>query len=110
MNIVKSFILLFIPLILFTGCATVFSPTSYKIKLNSVPSEAVVTVYNRKGIEVFSDTTPCEVKLKSSAGFFRRGIYTVEFARAGYQRRTEVISAKVNGWYYGNILFGGWFG
>jgi hypothetical protein len=93
-----------------SSCASLLSPAKYKVKINSVPREAIVTIYNRKGIEVFSDTTPCEVKLKSSAGFFRRGIYTLEFTREGYKRSTEVITAQVNEWYYGNILFGGWLG
>ena len=95
---------------LFSNCATLVGKTSYRVRINSVPTETIVTVYNRKGIEVFSDTTPCEVKLKSNAGYFRRAIYTVEFNRSGYSRSTEVVRTKVNPFYYGNILFGGYIG
>jgi hypothetical protein len=78
--------------------------------VNSVPRDVIVTVYNRKGIEVISDTTPCELKLKSKAGYFRRAIYSLEFNREGYERGEEVITAKVNPWYYGNLLLGGYIG
>src|SRR5688500_17656495 len=103
-----TFLLLFA--VLFSGCATLLGKTRYPVKINSVPKETIVTIYNRKGIEVFSDTTPCVAKLKSNAGYFRRAIYTVEFNRQGYVRSTEVVRAKVNPFYFGNILFGGYIG
>ena len=96
--------------VLFSSCATLLGKNRYTVKINSVPTETVVTIYNRKGIEVFSDTTPCVVKLKSDAGYFRRAIYTVEFNRSSYARSTEVVRANVNPFYYGNFLFGGYVG
>jgi hypothetical protein len=96
--------------ILFSSCATMFGKSSYPVTVNSVPREVVVKVYNRKGIEIFSDTTPYQIKLKSNAGYFRRAIYTFEFDKEGYERSTEVITAKVNPWYYANLLFGGYIG
>src|SRR5689334_17365349 len=110
MLLLKNIVLCLLIAVLLPGCATVFSPRAYNIKLNSVPRQAEVTVYNRKGIEVFSGTTPCSVKLKSSAGLFMRGIYTMEFSRNGYVTTTHVLRASLNEWYLGNILIGGWVG
>ena len=110
MRIVNQGIFLLLITVLFSSCATLLGKTRYPVRINSVPTETIVTIYNRKGIEVFSDTTPCVAKLKSNAGYFRRAIYTVEFNRTGYARSTEVVRAKVNPFYYGNILFGGYVG
>ena len=110
MRILNQALFLLLIDVLFSSCATLLGKNRYTVKLNSVPTETVVTIYNRKGIEVFSDTTPCVVKLKSNAGYFRRAIYTVEFNRSGYARSTEVVRAKVNPFYYGNFLLGGYVG
>jgi hypothetical protein len=70
----------------------------------------LVAVYDRKGKEVYSGKTPAQVTLKTNAGYFRRAIYTIEINRDGYARKTIELSANVNNWYYGNLLFGGVIG
>src|SRR5688572_26502452 len=91
----QTVVVLMFPIV-FTSCATIFGKSVYTVKLHSIPNEAMVSVYNRKGVEIFSDTTPCQVKLKGSAGYFRRGIYTLEFTKDGYRKSTDVITARVN--------------
>jgi hypothetical protein len=54
--------------------------------------------------------TPLTVTLDASNGFFRKAKYKVEASKNGYETSTTEISARVNGWYAGNILFGGVIG
>lgn len=95
---------------LLSGCASIFSKTSYSVMLNSAPSEAKVTVINKKGQNVYEGITPSIVKLDASAGFFSKATYMVKFEKEGYQPKTCQISSKVDGWYFGNILLGGIIG
>ena len=37
-----------------TSCASIVSKSSYPISINSTPSEAKITITDRKGVEVFS--------------------------------------------------------
>ena len=99
--------LLFYFSILLSSCASIFSKSRYPIRISSAPIDAKVNIYNRKGIQVFSGVTPCIVLLKSKSGYLHRAIYTVEFYKEGFRKKTFVITSRVNEWYYGNILFGG---
>lgn len=101
----------FILAALFCGsCATIVSKSAYPLHLNSEPRKATVTVTDRKGKEVYNGLTPAVVNLKSGAGFFKKAIYTITFSKAGFKERTVEISATLNGWYFGNIVFGGFLG
>jgi hypothetical protein len=95
---------------LFVSCATMFSRTSYNVRVQSVPVQAEVSIFDRKGNEMYSGKTPFQVNLKSSGGYFRRAIYTIEFNKPGFSRKTIVLRSEVNGWYYGNFFIGGLIG
>ena len=95
---------------LLSNCASIVSKSNYEIRVNSVPQDALVKIYNRDGMEVYTGKTPFQVFLKSKAGYFKRAIYSLEFEKEGFAKRTYVLSASLNGWYFGNILFGGWIG
>lgn len=92
------------------SCASIVSKSIYNVKLNSSPEAANVQVFDRKGREVFNGTTPTEVELKSGAGYFKRAEYTVKYTKDGYLPKEIVISSDINGWYFGNIVFGGLIG
>lgn len=96
--------------ILFTSCASIVSKSSYPISINSAPSEAQIVIKDKKGIEIFSGQTPATLKLKSGSGFFGKARYQVTFNKSGYQTKTVPIEFKLNGWYFGNLLFGGVLG
>ena len=36
--------------------------------------------------------------------------YAITFSRSDYQEQTVYLTAKIDGWYWGNILFGGLIG
>lgn len=90
-----------------SGCASIVSDNKYPLTVNSSPSEAYFVITNKKGIEINSGTTPTTLMLESSAGFFSAAEYTIKMKKVGYSEKTVVIKASLDGWYFGNILFGG---
>ena len=48
--------------------------------------------------------------LPSSNGFFDGADYTIAYTRDGYAPVTYVVTSTIDGWYFGNILFGGVLG
>jgi hypothetical protein len=97
-------------LLMNTGCATIFGHSNYKVNINSNPSAANVTITDKKGVEVYKGTTPAMVELKSSAGYFSKAEYHLNFHLNGYDDKTITVTGKLNGWYVGNLLFGGVLG
>jgi hypothetical protein len=86
------------------------SHSSWPVTLSSAPQGASVSVLDRGGKEVFTGVTPASVQLKSGAGFFQRAKYTINFTKPGYAAKAIPLEADVNGWYFGNLLFGGAIG
>lgn len=93
-----------------TGCASIVSKSSWPITINSVPENAKISITDKKGIEIYNGQTPATLKLKSGSGFFGKARYQVKFEKEGYQSRTLPVEFKLNGWYIGNIVFGGLLG
>lgn len=96
--------------ILHTGCATIVSNQSYPVTFLSEPSGAAIEVKDHKGTVHFSGTTPATAELSAGNGYFTRGRYTVTTKKDGYTPATQQVVASMNGWYWGNILFGGLIG
>ena len=99
-----------IVMFLLNSCATIFSKSAYDIRIDSSPKAAIVNIYNRQGLEVYSGQTPCHAMLKPGAGFFKRAIYSIEFSKSGYSDQKILLRADINGWYFGNLLIGGLIG
>jgi hypothetical protein len=98
-------------LIMFTcSCATIVSKSKYPVTINSTPVGANVTITNHRGEQIFSGKTPTLVKLKSGAGFFKNAKYDIKISKDGFTSKTVELKATVNGWYFGNLLFGGLIG
>jgi hypothetical protein len=94
-------------ILLLTGCASIVSKSSWPISINSSPSEAKISIKDKKGIEIYTGNTPATLKLKSGAGFFSKARYQVTFEKVGYDKKVVPVEFKLNGWYFGNIIFGG---
>lgn len=103
---------LLLPCVLFlcASCATIVSKSVYNVRLNSSPDDAYVQVFDRKGREVFNGKTPTQVALKSGAGYFKRAEYKIKYSKPGFATKEVMISSDLNGWYIGNIVFGGIIG
>jgi hypothetical protein len=50
------------------------------------------------------------VKLARSAGFFKGAAYTFHFEKTGYYAFDSHVDSNLDGWYVGNIFFGGLIG
>lgn len=93
-------------LCLTTGCATIVSSSNWPVMITSNPTGSRITVKNSSGIPIHTGTTPMTVMLKSGDGFFNSADYMIEVEGGG----TMPLSASLNGWYAGNLIFGGLIG
>ena len=50
------------------------------------------------------------VTLSARGGFFTPAKYQVEFSKKGGPTQTVPLTADIDGWFFGNILFGGLIG
>jgi uncharacterized protein YceK len=92
---------------LFSGCASIVSQSSWPVNIKSTPDQAKFTIINEKGDTVNKGTTPSTVILNSGAGYFDGQTYYVKFSHEGYKDSFAVLNTELNGWYWGNFLFGG---
>lgn len=92
-----------------TACCSIVSKSSYPVTISSNPPGANFTLKKANGLSMATGTTPATVTLSSSFGYFQPAKYVVEFSRKGVTQ-TVPINATINGWYFGNLLFGGLIG
>ncbi|PKO87604.1 MAG: hypothetical protein CVU18_10205 [Betaproteobacteria bacterium HGW-Betaproteobacteria-12] len=90
-----------------TGCATIMEGSTQPLSITSIPDGATVSVTNRAGEKIHTGVSPFTVVLNRGAGYFKPEIYTIKYQKEGFETKEVVVSAQVNGWYVGNILFGG---
>ena len=85
--------------LLLSSCATIVSGSKQNVKFVSNPSSATIFID-----EVEVGKTPFEMKLA------RKSEHQVMIKLEGYQTYQTSLKKKFNGWYLGNILFGGIIG
>ncbi|MBB4079672.1 hypothetical protein GGR28_002297 [Lewinella aquimaris] len=109
---IKNFtaILLAALMVFSTGCASIVSKSNYPVVIDSTPTNAKITITDKKGVDVYRGSTPATIKLKSGNGFFSKAQYVVKFELDGYDTGMAPIEYKLDGWYFGNIIFGGFIG
>ena len=96
--------------LLFSGCASIFTKSTYDVRFESDPADATITVKDHRNMTLFKGQTPVTVPLAASPEFFSRARYTVEYTKEGYESVIVPLHARVDGWYFGNILIGGLIG
>lgn len=106
----KKMITIIILVAIMTGCASLVSKTSYPVSFNSDPSGSKLVITDSMGKEIYAGMTPAVVELKGKDGFFSGASYTITMSKEGYDEKSILISSKIDGWYWGNILFGGLIG
>jgi hypothetical protein len=92
------------------ACASIVSDSEGVVTISSNPTAAEITIADQSGVEVYRGTTPATITLDASAGYFDGQEYTVTFAKEGYDPTTVKVDSRINGWYVGNIVFGGLIG
>lgn len=95
---------------LMSGCASIVSQSSWPVAIKSTPEATAFTITNQKGEKIHSGTTPSTVSLASGAGYFDGEKYTLHFTKDGFQEKTAILDTSLNGWYFGNLVFGGLLG
>lgn len=92
------------------GCASIVSRSEWPVMVVSDPLGAAVTVRNEQGAVIWTAVTPASIMLRSGDGYFSKAHYTLNFEKEGYETASRQLSASVNNWYWGNIIFGGLIG
>lgn len=92
------------------GCASIISKSQRPVTITSSPQGAKVTLSKENGVAVHTGETPMTVTLETSRGFFKKAKYKIEASKPGYEMATSSVAAEINGWYFGNLLFGGVIG
>lgn len=109
-KIVNLSLMLFVTIVFLYGCASIVSKSEYPVSISSQPEGAKIIITNKAGQDIFLGKTPTTVTLKASRGFFKGEDYTVSFQKEGYTPHTAQIARRIDGWYIGNVVFGGLIG
>jgi len=111
------YLILFIVVAFCSSCASIFSKKVYQVPFSSAPSSVKLTIIdNNKRTQtdansiVYTGKTPTTVALNASAGFFKKASYEITFELEGSQSIKMPLEAKIDGWYFGNLLLGGVIG
>lgn len=97
-------------IVMFSGCASIVDGRSKTVQINSNPAGAKVTIFDKDGKSVAMETTPAKLKLKRHHGYFNPEKYRLVFEAPGFYPSETYVQSTVNGWYFGNIVFGGAIG
>lgn len=92
------------------GCASIIDGGRKTVNIKSQPSGAKATVYDKKGVEVATGQTPALFPLKRSGGYFTGAKYRIVIEKEGYKNAEVEVKSTINGWYFGNFVFGGLLG
>ncbi|MFC2974570.1 hypothetical protein ACFOJE_20450 [Azotobacter bryophylli] len=107
----KAFRLLFATAVItLTGCASIVSDSKYQVEISSNPTGAKFEIANEDGEIVNRGVTPDHIMLDAGAGYFDGETYRIIYRKDGYEQKSTLLDSKVDGWYWGNLGFGGIIG
>lgn len=89
-----------------TGCATIMDGGPKTVTVKSDPTDAHVRVFDKKGMEVTTQRTPAILSLERG-GIYSTAKYRLVIEKEGYQPTEVTVRSTLNGWYLGNLIFGG---
>jgi len=92
------------------ACPTIVKGSAQQVSIRSNPDDATVKVYDSSGNVVYDGKTPATAILKKGAAFFRPASYRVVVERTGYKVKEISLVGGIEGWYLGNLIFGGLIG
>lgn len=95
-----------------TGCASIVSDSKYQVEISSNPPGVQFDIANEDGDIVNTGVTPDHIMLEAGAGYFDGETYRITYRKDGYEQKSTILDSKVDGWYWGNLGFGGiigWF-
>ncbi len=96
------------------SCATMVQGTTQELQFKSSPDDAIVTLTKKVIDDEFEDKwhgesrvlgkTPLTIEVKRDEDHF------VTFTKEGFKPETVNLTTEVEGWFWGNIFFGGIIG
>lgn len=92
------------------GCASIVSKSEWPVTVQSNPSGASCVVAKENGVEIHKGETPMSLTLSAKQGFFSSQDYSITCEKEGFQIAKSPMLSSLNGWYWGNIVFGGLVG
>ena len=95
----KNSLLILSVLFLSSSCATIMTGKTQEVTFDSEPQGAEVAVNGR-----VIGKTPTTIQLD------KKKDQTVSFKLEGYKTQTRTLETKVNAWFMGNIVLGGFIG
>ena len=104
----KGIIALMVICSFLTGCCSIVGQSVFPVTVNSNPSGAIITITDEHGIQMYNGTTPTTLTLRAGESYFHAKEYTIKFSKPGYGDQVTVLKAGLDGWYFGNILWGVW--
>jgi hypothetical protein len=103
--------LLFLIPLLFTGCSSIVDGGSNShVQINSNPTGAKLSIYNKDGKAISVQTTPANLTLKRNHGYFAGEDYKMILEATNCYPYEVHVKSTVDGWYFGNFIFGGLIG
>jgi|GEM_PF-2210663 len=95
-----------------SGCASIISGGPKTMPIMSQPDDATIEIIDVKNenATILKAKTPYTATLERSSGFFSAAKYKIRIAKDGYLPYETQLDAGINGWYFGNIIFGGLLG
>ena len=92
-----------------SACASIVSDSTYPVTFDSNPSGAQMRITDDAGNVAFDGRGPTTLTLKAGDGYFSGARYTVAADMNG-TTTTATLTPSMDGWYIGNIVFGGLIG
>jgi hypothetical protein len=92
------------------GCASIVSKNQYPVSFQSNPSGASITITDKNGNTIATGRTPYSLTLSAKSAFFQAAQYSLTLEKDGFQTAHSELHATMDGWYIGNIVFGGLLG
>ena len=106
---IRTFLLISCVLFL-CGCASIMSGSKDSVVFNSFPTGAEFLIKDENNKLVHHGTTPATVTLERGESYFDGQTYNIEFSKTGYIPESQKVDTSINGWYFGNFIFGGLLG
>jgi uncharacterized protein YceK len=101
-------VLIFVFLI--SGCASIVSDSKYPVSFTSSPAGAKIEIYDEEDIQIYVGQTPTIVTLDAGKSYFNSASYRIVAKLANGQTNETKLTASMDGWFIGNIVFGGLIG
>lgn len=81
------------------GCASIISGSSQELNFQSNPNDVTVTINGK-----VTGKTPVTIRTDKKSG------QSVVFSKDGFKPVTMLLTTNLEPWFWGNVVFGGFFG